>query len=82
MRAFIVGPFRTQHGIDFEAGEPTLIGALESLGIEGPTTAEIVEAGSIREGMFQHLLTSDLVVADISIHKRRCLLRTRHTRYP
>jgi tetratricopeptide repeat protein len=69
VRAFIVRPFRPANGIDFEAVERDLIDpALKALGIEGRTTGEIVEAGNIRDDMFQRLLTSDVVVADISIH--------------
>jgi len=69
MRAFIIRPFGTKNGIDFDAVERTLIDpALTKLEIEGRTTGEIVEAGNIREDMFQRLLTSDLIIADISIH--------------
>jgi hypothetical protein len=68
MRAFIIRPFGTKSGIDFDKVEADLIGpALERLEIEGRTTGEVIEAGNIREDMFQLLLVSDLVVADISI---------------
>lgn len=68
MRAFIIRPFGTKSGIDFEKVEAELIApALDRLGIEGRTTGEVFEAGNIREDMFQLLLVSDLVVADISI---------------
>lgn len=69
MRAFIVRPFGTKSGIDFERVECELIGpALARLGITGRTTGEIAAQGNIRTDMFQRLATADLVVADISIH--------------
>src|ERR1017187_6408976 len=67
MRAFIIRPFGTRKGIDFDKVEKQLIGpALESIGAEGRTTGEIMEAGNIRIDMFQQLLIADLVVADIT----------------
>jgi hypothetical protein len=67
MRAFIIRPFGTRKGIDFDNVEKQLIGpALESIGAEGRTTGEIMEAGNIRIDMFQQLLVADLVVADIT----------------
>ncbi|MEQ1913104.1 MAG: tetratricopeptide repeat-containing protein, partial [Vicinamibacterales bacterium] len=69
MRAFIVRPFNTQAGVDFEAVERDLIApALETLAIEGRTTQEIVAQGNIRADMFRMLVSADLVVADLSIH--------------
>ncbi len=69
MRAFIVRPFGTKEGIDFEAVERELIDpALSRLGVSGRTTGEIAEQGNIRTDMFQRLATADLVIADISIH--------------
>ena len=69
MRAFIVRPFGIKQEIDFDAVERLLIApALDDLGITGRTTTDIVEQGNIREDMFQRLLTSDLVIADLSIH--------------
>lgn len=88
MRAFIVRPFGERKGIDFNLVEHELIApALESLGIQGRTTMEITEQGNIRLDMFQLLLTSDLVIADISIHNAnvfyelgiRHALRNQHT---
>jgi len=68
-RAFIVRPFGTKEGIDFEHVQRELLTpALESLGIEGSTTGELVHAGNIRTDMFEQLLAADVVVADISIH--------------
>jgi hypothetical protein len=67
MRAFIIRPFGTRKGIDFEKVESALIApALKKIGAEGGTTGEIMEAGNIRIDMFQLLLAADLVVADIS----------------
>jgi hypothetical protein len=67
MRAFIIRPFGTRKGIDFDNVEMQLIGpALDKIGAEGRTTGEIMEAGNIRIDMFQQLLVADLVVADIT----------------
>ena len=69
MRAFIVRPFGTKNGIDFDRVERELIDpVLNELGIEGRTTQEIARAGNIRADMFERLLLADLVIADISIH--------------
>ncbi len=68
MRAFIVRPFGTKQDIDFDAVHGKLMApALELADITGDTTAEILEAGSIRADMFELLLLADLVIADISI---------------
>lgn len=67
MRAFIIRPFGTRKGIDFDNVEKQLIGpALDNIDAEGRTTGEIMEAGNIRIDMFQQLLVADLVVADIT----------------
>src|SRR5579864_8578498 len=69
MRAFIIRPFGTKQGIDFDQVARTLIGpALTALGLSGRDTIEILEQGNIRVDMFRRLLTADLVVADLSIH--------------
>jgi hypothetical protein len=69
MRAFIVRPFGTKNGIDFDRIERELVRpALERVKIAGVTTADILEAGNIRIDMFEMLLNSDVVIADISIH--------------
>jgi hypothetical protein len=69
MRAFIVRPFGTKGGVDFDRVERELIDpVLTDSGIKGRTTAEIAHAGNIRTDMFERLLTADLVIADISIH--------------
>ena len=64
MRAFIVRPFGTREGIDFDKVESVLIQpALTHQNIDGGTTGLILEAGNIREDMFQQLLVADLVIA-------------------
>jgi hypothetical protein len=71
-RVFIVRPFGTQEGIDFDAVERTLIqpaiGRAKTATLPGGTTLPFVEQGNIREDMFRELVTADLVVADLSIH--------------
>ena len=88
LSAFIVRPFGEKKGVNFDKVESDLIGpALDRLGIPGRTTVEITEQGNIRLDMFQLLLTSDLVIADISIHNAnvfyelgiRHALRDQHT---
>ncbi len=69
MHAFIVRPFGTKSGIDFDRVEKELIApALKRAGFSGGTTAELVAQGNIRTDMFEQLLVADFVVADISIH--------------
>ncbi len=69
MQAFIVRPFGLKSGIDFERIHNELVApALKAADIHGGTTGTILEAGNIREDMFQLLLVADLVIADISIH--------------
>jgi len=75
MRAFIVRPFGTREGIDFDRVERDLIArALEQLraqfgvDIDGGTTGEFIRQGNIREDMFRLLVTADLVIADVSLH--------------
>ena len=71
MRAFIIRPFGTKEGVDFNAVDEQLIDpALRAQHDppEGRTTGEIVSAGNIRTDMFEQILTADLVIADVSIH--------------
>ena len=69
MRAFIIRPFGTKEGINFDRVEAELIDpALTALDVTGRTTGEILQAGNIRTDMFQQLLVADLVIADISIN--------------
>jgi hypothetical protein len=68
-RVFIVRPFGVKEAIDFDAVERVLIQpAMAAAGVTGSTTANIAEAGNIREDMFRLLVTADLVIADLSIH--------------
>jgi hypothetical protein len=85
MHAFIVRPFGTRGGIDFDAVEAQLIQpALAHCDIQGGTTGTILEAGNIREDMFQRLLVADVVVADVSIHNANVFyeLGIRHALQP
>ena len=67
-RAFIVRPFGTKEGIDFNRVNDELISpVLERLKIEGGTTELIARAGNIRADMFERLALADIVIADISI---------------
>jgi hypothetical protein len=74
LRAFIVRPFGTQQGVDFDRMQRELIepalARLRQLGtpIDGGTTGLISKAGNIREDMFRLLAVSDLVIADVTIH--------------
>jgi hypothetical protein len=88
MHAFIIRPFGSKEGIDFERVEAELIiPALRALGFSGGTTGEILEQGNIRSDLFGQLLVADLVIADLSIHNAnvfyelgiRHALRKRHT---
>ncbi|HEV2706897.1 MAG TPA: tetratricopeptide repeat-containing protein [Pyrinomonadaceae bacterium] len=66
--AFIIRPFGTKKGIDFERVERELIDpALSGFQFAGRTTGDTLRQGNIRTEMFQRLLTADLVVVDISI---------------
>ncbi|MGD2188057.1 MAG: hypothetical protein PVI71_18145 [Desulfobacterales bacterium] len=69
MHVFIVRPFGTKNGIDFDRVERELIRpALRQLKFSGGTTVEFIQQGNIRTDMFEQLLMADLVIADISIH--------------
>ena len=84
-RAFIVRPFGTKEGIDFEAVQKDLIApALAACDIQGGTTEPFLQSGNIRTDMFQQLLVADLVVADISIHNANVFyeLGIRHALQP
>ena len=68
-QVFIVRPFGTKNGIDFNRVEAELIQpAIKAVGLSGGTTGEIIKQGNIRTDMFQKLLVADLVIADISIY--------------
>lgn len=54
--------------VDFDAIDQSLIQpALKRNNLSGQTTGVIAEAGNIRLDMFQMLIASDLIIADISI---------------
>src|SRR3954452_7844196 len=66
MRAYILRPFGTKEGIDFDRVEATLIRpALAQLGIDSAGADRYV-SGNIQTAVFTQLATADLVVADIS----------------
>ncbi len=73
IRGFIVRPFDTKdvsptRKVDFERIDRELISpALDQLKIHGRTTLDIMRQGEIQGDMFQRLVTSHLVIADISI---------------
>lgn len=69
MRAFVVRPFGTKSGIDFERVQEELIDpALAALNVDGGTTESILEAGNIRVDMFHALITADVVIVDVSLN--------------
>ena len=77
-RAFIVRPFNVKEGINFETVDEVLIQpALKAAGLEGATTANIAQAGNIREDMFRLLVTADLVMCRRLDSQRQRLLRAR-----
>jgi hypothetical protein len=73
-RAFIIRPFGIKKDsaggtIDFDYVHAELIGpALESAGLVGGTTGEIIDAGNIREDMFSLIIEADLIVCDVTHH--------------
>src|SRR5688572_20664019 len=71
-RVFIVRPFATREGVDFDAVERDLIqkalSQVKVASLRGSTTIPFIEQGNIREDMFRELVTADLVIADLSIH--------------
>lgn len=78
MKVFIVRPFgikkvltKTNQVVefDFDKVERELIQpSMKLANLKGGTTAEVFEAGDIREDMFSSLLTADVVIADVTIH--------------
>jgi hypothetical protein len=85
MKAFIVRPFGTKGGINFDDVQKYLVApALAALDIQGSTTAPFLQAGNIRADMFQQLLVADIVIADISIHNANVFyeLGIRHALQP
>jgi hypothetical protein len=85
LRAFIIRPFGTKDGINFDEIQKQLIApALASLDIQGSTTEPFLQSGNIRADMFQQLLVADIVIADISIHNANVFyeLGIRHALQP
>jgi tetratricopeptide (TPR) repeat protein len=85
VKAFIVRPFGTKGGINFDDVQKYLIApALAALDVQGSTTEPFLQAGNIRADMFQHLLVADLVIADISVHNANVFyeLGIRHALQP
>ena len=85
-RVFIVRPFGTQSNVDFHAVDAQLIQpALRAAGLEGSTTATLVEAGNLREDMFrlpdaelvEHICVVDGNVGDDEIGREECSSRVR-----
>jgi hypothetical protein len=69
LNVFIVRPFGTKNGINFDRVEKDLVRpAMEHAGLTGGTTGEFIQQGNIRTDMFEQLLIADLVIADISVH--------------
>jgi len=69
MRAFVVRPFGMREGINFDEVQRRLIDpALSMAAIGSSTTGAFLQAGNIRQDVFQGLLAADLVIADISVH--------------
>jgi hypothetical protein len=63
------GKITEETDFDFDKVEKDLImPALGKLNIPGGTTGKIFESGDIREDMFSLLLSSEIVIADITIH--------------
>src|SRR5512134_3092300 len=68
LHAFVIMPYGTKEGIDFDAVYEELIRpALESERFQVYRADDEIIAGNIRTDMFQELLLADLVVADLSI---------------
>ncbi len=85
MHAFVVRPFGSKQGIDFDRMQRELIEpVLDEAGIGGSTTGPIARAGNIRTDVFEQLLLADVVIADISIHNANVYyeLGVRHSLRP
>jgi hypothetical protein len=85
MKAFIVRPFGTKGGINFDDIQKYLITpALAGVDVQGSTTEPFLQAGNIRADMFQQLLVADIVIADVSIHNANVFyeLGIRHALQP
>ncbi|MBC7726618.1 MAG: hypothetical protein H7242_03225, partial [Microbacteriaceae bacterium] len=81
----IVPALGEPYQVDYERVQRELIDpAMKAAGIAGATTEVIVEAGNIREDMFQLLAHADIVIADISLHNANVFyeLGARHALRP
>ena len=68
-KAFIVRPFGTKAGINFDDIQEYLITpALAGVDVQGSITELFLQASNIRADMFQQVLVADIVIADVSIH--------------
>ncbi len=93
MRCFVIRGFGKKtdskgQEIDFDKVHHDLIEpALKACGLDGGTTTEFVDAGSIHKDMFVRIVKADIVVCDITVHNAnvfyelgvRHALRRRHT---
>ncbi|MGQ0801354.1 MAG: tetratricopeptide repeat-containing protein [Pseudomarimonas sp.] len=93
MRVFVIRGFGVKKDsagqlVDFERVHDLLIApALKRCGLDGGTTAEVIDAGNIRADMFALILEADVVVCDITVHNAnvfyelgiRHALRKKHT---
>lgn len=93
MRYFVIRGFGVKKDskgrpVDFDRVHAELIApALRQCGCTGDTTAQVVEAGNIREDMFALIVEADIVVCDITVHNAnvfyelgiRHALRRKHT---
>lgn len=93
MRCFVIRGFGEKadsqgQTINFEKVHEVLIApALEACGLDGGTTTEFVDAGSIHKDMFVRIVKADIVLCDITVHNAnvfyelgvRHALRRRHT---
>ena len=63
MHAFIVRPFGTKNGIDFDRVERELIRpALDHFNISGGTTVEFIQQGNIRTDIWAEISAADLIM--------------------
>ena len=91
---FVVRPFGVRkvvpatgepYQVDYERVQRELIDpAMRAADIDGATTEVIIEAGNIREDMFQLLAHADIVIADVSLHNANVFyeLGARHALRP
>lgn len=81
----LLKPDGTPYQVDYERVQRELISpAMIAAGIDGATTEVIIEAGNIREDMFQLLAHADIVIADVSLHNANVFyeLGARHALRP